>query len=119
MADASHTWGGDLSLGPSGDLAPASGDPQTQQRILRRLLTNPGAYVWQSAYGGGFPAFVGATVTADQISAVATAQMALEATVLQAPAPVLTASADPYGNITVTIVYATNNGAQTLVTPLS
>ena len=119
MPDASHVFGGDLSFGPSGDLAAVLSDAQTKQRVTRRLLTNLGGYIWQSTYGGGFPAFVGAPVTADQLSAIATAQMALEASVLQSPAPSLTATADPYGNVTVTIVYATSNGAQKLVTPLS
>ena len=119
MADASLVFGSDLLLGPTGDLASVSGDAQTQQRVIRRLCTNPGGYIWALSYGGGFPAFVGATVTADQIGAVARAQMALEATVAQSPAPVVTTSADSFGNITASITYATSNGAQTVAVPLS
>ena len=46
MLDISHYWGEDLGIGPTGDLGLAAGSPQVQQRILRRLLTNPGDYIW-------------------------------------------------------------------------
>ena len=47
MADISHTFGADLSLSATGDLLCVTGDTLTQQRVLRRLLTNAGDYIWQ------------------------------------------------------------------------
>jgi len=46
MSDISHLWGNDLTIGPTGDLAVASNDGLTQQRVLRRLLTSVGDYIW-------------------------------------------------------------------------
>ena len=42
MVDLALQFGGDLAVGPTGDLELADGSVLTQQRVLRRLLTNPG-----------------------------------------------------------------------------
>ena len=47
MPDLSHEFGADLLAGPTGDLAVAAGAGLGRQRVLRRLLTNPGDYIWQ------------------------------------------------------------------------
>lgn len=90
--DASHYWGGDLSssLSPTGDIAPASATLRGQQRILRRLLTNPGDYTFHPEYGAGLPAYIGSVATVDQITAVIRGQMLLEDAVARTPAPVIT-----------------------------
>ena len=59
MQDAALIWGGDLGAGNTGDIALASGTILGQQRILRRLLTNPGDYIWHTEYGAGLAQFVG------------------------------------------------------------
>ena len=59
MPDLFHQYGGDLLLGPSGDLASVDATLLGQQRVLRRLLTNPGDYLWNPAYGAGLGQFVG------------------------------------------------------------
>ncbi len=62
MIDIFLEWAGDLSVGSTGDLALASGPDTTNQRVYRRLLTNPGDYLWQLDYGGGLAQFVGTPV---------------------------------------------------------
>ena len=59
MPDISHQFSADLSLSPTGDLATITAPQLTQQRVLRRLLTNPGDYIWHPSYGAGLAAFVG------------------------------------------------------------
>ena len=53
-----------LRAGAAGDLAPAAGTLRGQQRVLRRLLTNPGDYIWQPGYGAGLGQFVGKPASA-------------------------------------------------------
>ena len=59
MADAFHQWGSDLATGSTGDISTISGQLLGQQRVLRRLLTNPGEYIWQLDYGAGLARFIG------------------------------------------------------------
>jgi hypothetical protein len=87
MGDISHRWGADLSIGPKGDLTLAKDEELGQQRILRRLLTNPGDYIWHLDYGGGLGAFVGRTVSRNQIAAVIRGQIVKEPSVAQSPEP--------------------------------
>ncbi len=104
MADLFHRVDSDLSPSPIGDLQSVDGVTRGQQRILRRLLTSPGAYIWHPDYGAGLPALVGQTLDADTITAVIRNQLALEAAVAPQPAPVITVS--PIANgVFVTIVY--------------
>ena len=106
MADIAHVWGQDLQIGPTGDLALVSDDSETQQRILHRLLTNLGDYIWQLSYGAGLPAMVGQVANGPAIGALIREQMALEASVAAAPEPIITATAAGDGTVTVTIQYA-------------
>ena len=52
-------WGGDLTLSPAGDLAAVPVEIEAQQRIIRRLLTNPGSYIWHLDYGAGLGRQIG------------------------------------------------------------
>ena len=58
MHDIAHQWGSDLLTSSVGDLASVSGPLLGQQRVLRRLLTNPGDYIWQLDYGAGLARFI-------------------------------------------------------------
>lgn len=120
MADLSHLRGSDLQIGPTGDLAIATGATETQQRILRRLLTNAGDYIWQLAYGGGLPAMVGKTVDGQAIAAIVRAQCLAETAIAPTPEPVVTATATPDGTVTVSVQYtdATTGTAQLLSFPV-
>lgn len=108
MGDMWHEWGTDLSTGPKGDLAIADGQTLGQQRILRRLLTNPGDYIWHLDYGGGLGAFVGQPAVASQVASVARTQMFLEQAVARTPDPLIAVDASGAagsGSIFVQIQY--------------
>lgn len=106
MADIAHVWGQDLQLGPNGDLATVVDDNETQQRILHRLLTNVGDYIWELQYGAGLPAMVGQVINAPAIAAIVRAQIALEDAVAASPEPQVTVGTTPDGTVNLTIVYA-------------
>lgn len=108
MFDVLHNWGADLSVGNGGDLALVTGAEVTSERIQRRLLTNPGDYLWHLEYGGGLAQFIGRPAVSPKIEAVIRTQLALEPTVAPIPAPLVSArlvdSANGYvvANITYT-----------------
>ena len=106
MVDLALQFGGDLAVGPTGDLALAGGAMLTQQRVLRRLLTNPGDYIWQLNYGAGLGQFVGQPGAPAAIAGVTRAQLLQEAAVAPSPSPVVTAVAGNDGTVTSTLTYA-------------
>lgn len=99
MADIFHMWSSDLAVSATGDLAIASGSIVTQQRVIRRLLTNPGDYIWQLDYGAGLGQFIGQPVNELHIQAVIRAQIFKETAVAQTPEPLVTVQVTPAGNI--------------------
>ena len=108
MSDVWHDWGTDLNLGPTGDLLLAADEDLGRQRILRRLLTNPGSYIWALDYGGGLGSFIGEPAAAEQIESVISTQMALESYVdgTQAPvAAIINASSRDSGTVSVQVQY--------------
>ncbi len=107
MLDIFHNWGDDLAVGNSGDLALSSGSDTTNQRILRRLLTNPGDYIWNLDYGGGLGQFVGKPVNSKEIEGVIRTQLLEEAAVPVSPAPgiVTTVTDAARGTVAVSITY--------------
>jgi hypothetical protein len=84
--DIGHEWAGDLTVGSTGDLDAVGGPTAVTQRILRRLLTNAGDYIWNLTYGAGLPRFVGTPESDVQIGAIVRHQLALEASVAVSPA---------------------------------
>ncbi len=115
MADIAHVIGSDLMVSPTGDLAIVDLSDWTQQRVLRRLLTNPGGYIWQLSYGAGLPVMVGTTVSAQQIKAIIRRQMILETAVSQQPEPVVVMQGGQPGTVFATVSY---NDAQTGVSQI-
>jgi phage baseplate assembly protein W len=115
MPDISHLYGGGLSLSPTGDLAMADGATLTLQRVLRRLLTSRGKYIWQLDYGAGLPSMVGRPVNERRIQALVLLQMKQESTVLQNPPPTATVTQPTPGTVVLTINYtdATTGTVQT------
>jgi phage baseplate assembly protein W len=104
--DISHAFGSDLALSATGDLLVVSGDALTQQRVLRRLLTNAGDYIWHLAYGAGLGQMVGQPANAAAIENIIRSQIFRESSVAQVPAPIVTTTANTDGTVTVTIQYA-------------
>jgi hypothetical protein len=97
-SDVSLEWGSDLSVDAGGDLLLVTGIPRANQRVLRRLLTNPGDYLWNLSYGGGLALSIGQPLDAAMIEAVIRRQLAQEAVVSPAPAPVVNVQAINSGN---------------------
>jgi phage baseplate assembly protein W len=106
MAELWHQFGSDLMVGATGDVAAVTGALEGQQRVLRRLLTNPGDYIWQPGYGAGLGQFVGSPASTTQITAVVRSQIFKEAAVARTPEPTIEVTADAGGSVYVHIRYA-------------
>jgi len=122
MADAYHIFGQDWVVSASGDLLMTqNSQDETTQRVLRRLFTNPGAYVWNLSYGAGLPAQIGQPTQPGTLKAVTLQQMQLEAGVAQTPAPTVavTSNALGYTGISVTYTDAVTRVTVPLTLPLS
>lgn len=119
MADLWHQFGADLQDGVTGDLASVDGALLGQQRVLRRLLTNPGDYLWQPGYGAGLAQFVGTPVDAARIEGVIRSQIFLEAAVARTPEPQVDVQAAGDGNVYVAIRYTEVASAATQVLQFS
>lgn len=106
MPDLVLQFGGDLAVGPTGDLLLSGGTVLTQQRVLRRLLTNPGDYIWQLNYGAGLGRYVGQPGAPSAIAGVVRTQIQLEAAVAESPAPSIEVAAQADGTVNLSIGYA-------------
>jgi hypothetical protein len=115
LNDIDHYWGSDASGSPTGDLGTVEVTSRGQQRILRRLLTNPRAvlpdgpvlpadYPFHPDYGAGLPRYVGLAVDPGEIVALIRGQILLEDSVARIPAPQITVSSIT-GGLSVAIRY--------------
>ena len=111
--DISHVFGEDLVVSANGDLLLADSVNLSNQRILRRLLTNPGDYIWHPTYGAGLPATIGMPVDVETVKAIIIAQIFLEETVMRTPQPVITVQSFPNGMF-VQITYTEADSGQTV-----
>ncbi len=105
MADISHLWSGDLGVGATGDLATSDDVSLVQQRVLRRLLTNQGDYIWQLTYGAGLAGMIGSPQQIAATKAVIRSQIFNEPRVATNPEPVIDVTADQAGGVQVNITY--------------
>ena len=119
MQDAALIWGGDLGAGNTGDIALASGTILGQQRILRRLLTNPGDYIWHTEYGAGLAQFVGSPCNEAAIRAQIRSQIFMEAAVARLPEPVIDVTSSSDGSVYVQIRYVDSTSGATQVLSFS
>jgi hypothetical protein len=121
MADVGHYFGSDLQLGATGDLLAADSLLESTQRVLRRLLTNQGDYIWEPNYGAGLPGLVGDPIDEPEMDSLIRSQMYLEQSVVQNPAPQITTNAIPSGfDVQIQYVEADSSQPATLsfqVTP--
>ena len=115
MPELAHFWGSDLAVGPSGDLALVGGTAEGQQRVVRRLLTNGGDYIWQLGFGAGLARFIGQPGGAQAIQATIRGQIFKEAAVARTPEPVVTVDFSDDGEASVTIRYVDATSGQTEV----
>lgn len=126
MSDLYHYFGGDLAQSATGDLLKVDGTTMGQQRVLRRLLSNPalkdangnvtvsGDYIFHPEYGAGLPRMVGDTVDIPKIKGVIRGQMLLESVVSQNPEPVVNVEEIPSG-VSVYIQYNDKQTKKTAV----
>jgi len=124
MSDIAHQWGSDLEFGPTGDVAIVAGSALGQQRVLRRLLTNPLDYIWQPSYGAGLAGFIGQPANALQIRATIRSQIFKEAAVVQNPEPTIDVTLSPGGAaedvyVHIRYVYAQTGQTQVLTFSVS
>ena len=117
MYDLSLDWEADLVVASGGDLDLSVGSDTISQRVFRRLLTNPGDYIWNLDYGGGLAQFVGLPCSPADIEAVVRTQLALESALPPTPAPQVSAAIVDAANgyVLATITYAdpaTNSSIQ-------
>lgn len=117
--DATLWWSGDLSSTPTGDIAVQSGSSQGQERILRRLLTNGGDYIWHDDYGGGLGLFVGSPLDRRRVEGVIRTQLSHESSVARSPAPSITTSAVNGNGVSVAIQYVDASDSMTQVLSFS
>lgn len=89
MQDLAHYFGNDISVSATGDLLGIDGSVKTQQRLLRRLLTNPGDLLFHPDYGAGLGKWVGKTLDVAAVTALVRGQVLMESAVQQQPEPVV------------------------------
>lgn len=87
LADLYHYFGTDLAPSNTGDLLTVTATTRGQQRVLRRLLTNPGDYIFQPDYGAGLARWIGVTADLAAMRALIRGQMLLEPSVAAQPEP--------------------------------
>lgn len=104
LNDVGHFWGGDLLLSASGDLSRVDTVMRSRQRVLRRLMTNPGDYTSHTNYGGGLPRRIGQRNDPKEIAAIIRQQMRLEASVSQDPEPQITVT-EIVNGVSCAVVY--------------
>jgi hypothetical protein len=105
LSDLDHWYGGDVGAATTGDFSGSTGDMRSQQRIVRRLCTNPEEYIFHPEYGGGLPALIGSGASDSEIKAVVKSQLKLEPSVQQNPEPIVTLSRINGGIVTINIQY--------------
>jgi phage baseplate assembly protein W len=116
MADLHLTWGGDLALEPGGDLLLVDGDGLGLQRVLRRLLTNPGEVTFHDGYGAGLGTYVGQPAAPQRVAALIRAQAVQEQAVKRTPTPQVAVTSTQDGTLTAALSYtsAVTGAGQTL-----
>jgi hypothetical protein len=117
MADLNSPWAGDLQISATGDLATVDGDQRAEQRIIRRLFTNLGAYIWHPDYGASIPARIGSNLDVALFQAVVYSQIMLEDSVAQLPPPTVKVTQIGPDAVGCVIVYnAISDGLQKTLT---
>ena len=124
--DLSNLIGTDLNItsvstNTTADIQNVVNPVEGQQRVLRRLLTNPGDYVWQPNYGAGLAKYIGQPMNQLAISGVIRQQMKLERAVKQFPPPSVQVQTSKGGTVLAGIQYidAESNLTSALSIPLT
>jgi hypothetical protein len=126
--DLFHFFGGDLVVSATGDLLLADQPTTGQQRVYRRLLTNPalkdvsgntiasGDYVSHPDYGAGLPRKVGDPGDLPGMTAIIQQQMLKEDAIARSPAPQVNLTTFSNGNgISAYIKYVDANTQKPII----
>jgi hypothetical protein len=108
MISLTCEWGGDLSVSPTGDIGTVLAQSELQQRIVRRLLTNPGDYIWHLGYGAGLGGYVGEPYSPNNIESTILNQIQHETLVAANPLPAVQINqsmSGPLSTISVFVEY--------------
>lgn len=92
MFDISWQYGEDIQTTIQGDFQPVGGIAQTNQRVAKRLLTNPGAVLHHPDYGVGLPKWIGSALSEQRyrsLEADIRQALGLEASVAKTPRPTI------------------------------
>lgn len=114
MSDVGQYFGSDLQLSATGDLLVVTGIVESEQRVLRRLMTNTNDYFAEPNYGGGLPGDIGSTISVNAVARKVQSQMRLESTVAASPAPQVQVTQLPGQAMYISAQYATQNQPVTL-----
>jgi phage baseplate assembly protein W len=90
--DLYNDFSNDLLLSSQNDLQTCTGLIRSQQRVLRRLFTNPGDYIWHAEYGAGLPQYIGKPLSVDNFEEIKSrilSNIFLEDSVSKIPEPVI------------------------------
>jgi hypothetical protein len=88
--DINHYFSADVIPSGTGDLSAVDGATMSQQRVIRRLLTNPGDYSFHPDYGIGAGRYVGTdTGKLGELKALIASQIFQEDSVARTPLPVI------------------------------
>jgi hypothetical protein len=118
--DVAHTYSEDLVVSANGDLLTVSSVAESEQRVLRRLFTNPGDYIWQPGYGAGLPAKIGDPFDVATIESIVQSQMFLEESVVRTPPPDIEVASFPNGmSVDISYVEADSGDDVTLSFPVT
>lgn len=108
MTDLAHYWGSDLQLSATGDLLTIDGVTETNQRILRGLMTAAPEYVFHSKYGAAIGKHVGDALSIGDYSKIKADIRAIvirDPNVASKPEPQLDFKATALGYLSVSISY--------------
>ncbi|WP_009982335.1 hypothetical protein [Burkholderia pseudomallei] len=111
LHDLDQMWSQDVLVSPRGDLSTVTGATRSQQRVIRRLLTNPldangpPDYPLHPTYGAGLARYVGTNTDPAKLRALIRGQMLLEDSVAKNPAPQITVTIVDPTTISIYIRY--------------
>lgn len=111
LFDCSHLWANDIVTSPTGDLGTVNQATRSQQRVIRRLLTNPldangpPDYPLHPDYGAGLARYVGRNIDLAKMRALIRGQMLLEDSVSKNPQPQITLTLPDPTTLSVYIRY--------------
>lgn len=105
--DIYHVFGEDLKIDQNGGLLLTDGIDETNQRIVKRLLTPIRGYIWHLSYGAGLPDEVGVALSQKELNKIrglVISNVMKEQTVSKTPPPQIDFDIIPNG-LSCTIAY--------------